>query len=107
MSSNPLEVSLLQPECSTYNHCIYVQVNNICTRKITEFFFITLVTSAGDVLRESNMSHDPGQAVAHFTISLPQGADVCSLHVRISAGNSAGMSAPTKTVEVGKLQFFL
>ena len=49
------------------------------------------------------MSHDPGQEVADFTISLPQSVDVCSLHVRISAGNSAGMSAPSEAVEVGKL----
>ena len=93
---------MLQPECSTYNHCFYVQVNNMCTRRITEFFFITLVTSAGDILWESNISHEPGE-VADFNISLPQGADVCSFHVRISAGNSAGMSAPSEAVVVGKL----
>ena len=62
-----------------------------------------MLTSAGGVLKESNMSHDPGQAVADFTISLPQSVDVCSLHVRISAGNSAGMSALSEAVEVGKL----
>ena len=49
------------------------------------------------------MSHDPGQAVADFTISLPQTVDVCTLHVRISAGNSAGLSSPSEAVEVGKL----
>ena len=68
-----------------------------------EFFHITVLTSAGGVLKESNMTHDPGQAVADFTISLPQSVDVCSLHVRVSAGNSAGMSAPSEAVEVGKL----
>ena len=103
MSSNPLEVSLLQPECSTYNHCFYVQVNNICTRRIPEFFLITPMTPTGGVLWESNITHEPGQAVADFNISLPQGVEVCSLHVRISAGNSAGMSAPSEAVVVGKL----
>ena len=47
------------------------------------------------------MSHEPGQAVANFTISLSQSVDVCSLYVRISAGNSAGTSAPSEAVEVG------
>ena len=77
-------------------------MNNVCTRRIPEFFFITLVTAEG-VSKESNMSHDPGQAVADFTISLPQTVDVCTLHVRISAGNSAGLSSPSEAVEVGKL----
>ena len=63
------------------------------------------MTSAGRALRELNLSHDPGQPVAHFTISLPQSVDVCSLHVRIRAGNGAGMSAPSEAVEVGKKQF--
>ena len=49
------------------------------------------------------MTHEPGQAVANFTISLPPSVDVCSLHVRIRAGNNAGMSAPSEAVEVGKL----
>ena len=46
--------------------------------------------------------HQQGE-VADFTISLPQTVDVCSLDVKISAGNSAGMSSPSETVEVGKL----
>ena len=62
------------------------------------------MTSTGSVFNETRQ-HDPGQAVADFTISLPQSVDVCSLHVRIRAGNSAGMSAPSEVVEVGKLQF--
>ena len=68
-----------------------------------EFFHTTVLTSTGSVLKESNMTHDPGQAVANFTISLPQSVDVCTLHVRVGAGNSAGISAPSETVEVGKL----
>ena len=51
------------------------------------------------------MSREPGEAVTDFTVSLPQSVDVCTLRVRISAGNSAGMSAPSEAVEVGKLQF--
>ena len=61
------------------------------------------MTTAGGVFGELNMTHEPGEAVADFTISLPQSVDVCSLHVRISAGNSAGMSPPSEPVEVGKL----
>ena len=79
----------------------------LCPVRMPEFFLITLMTPDGSVLKESNMPHQPGQAVADFTISLPQSVDVCSLHVRISAGNSAGMSAPSEAVEVGKLHFFL
>ena len=63
------------------------------------------MTSDGSVLNETRQ-HELGE-VADFTISLPQGVDVCSLHVRIRAGNSAGMSAPSEAVEVGKLQFYL
>ena len=70
-----------------------------------EFFLITLVTSDGSVLNETRQ-HEPGQAIADFTISLPQSVDVCSLHVRIRAGNSAGMSAPSEAVEVGKCSYF-
>ena len=57
--------------------------------------------SSGSVLNETRQ-HEPGE-VADFTISLPQSVNVCSLHVRIRAGNSAGMSAPSEAVEVGKL----
>ena len=68
-----------------------------------EVFHTTVLTSAERVLKESNIAHDPRQAVANLTISVPQNVDVCSLHVRVSAGNSAGMSAPSEAVEVGKL----
>ena len=51
------------------------------------------------------MSHELGQAVANFNISLPPSVDVCTLFVKISAGNSAGMPSPSEAVEVGKLQF--
>ena len=74
----------------------------VCTSRIPEFFLITLVDSTGSGL---NMTHDPGQPVANFTISLPPSMDVCSLHVRVSAGNSARMSAPSEAVEVGELPY--
>ena len=61
------------------------------------------MSPTGSVLNETRQ-HQPGQAVADFTFSLPPSVDVCSLHVRISAGNSAGLSAPSEAVGVGKLQ---
>ena len=64
-----------------------------------EFFIITLMTNETIAARQ----HQPGQTQADFTISLAQTVDVCSLRVTIRAGNSAGMSAPSKAVEVGKL----
>ena len=60
------------------------------------------MTLGGSVFNETRQ-HQAGQAVADFNISLPQSVDVCSLHVRIRAGNNAGMSAPSEAVEVGKL----
>ena len=60
------------------------------------------MTSAGTILNETRQHQ---HAITDFTISLPQNMDACSLHVRISAGNSAGMSAPSEPVEIGKLQF--
>ena len=59
------------------------------------------MTLVGNILNETRQ-HQPGQPIANFTISLPQSVDVCSLHVRIRAGNSAGMSAPSEAIEVGK-----
>ena len=64
------------------------------------------MTPDGRALNETTQ-HQPGQEVANFTISLPQNVDVCSLRVRISAGNSAGMSAPSEAVEVGKCNLLL
>ena len=84
-------------------------MDTVCTSRIPEFLIITLITSAGRVLWESNITHELGQELADFTISLvslPPSVNVCTLHVRISAGNSAGMSAPSEAVEVGKLGHF-
>ena len=86
------------------DHCCGLQVDVVCTSRIPEFFLITLMTSTGSVLNETRQ-HQLRQEVADFTISLPPSVDVCSLHVRISAGNSAGMSSPSEAVVVGKLQF--
>ena len=75
----------------------------VCISRMPQYFVITWMTSDGSVVNETiTVPHQPGQAVANFAISLPQTVDVCSLHVRISAGNSAGMSAPSEAVEVGK-----
>ena len=52
------------------------------------------------------MTHELGQENADYTISLvslPQNVDICTTVARISAGNSAGMSAPSEAAEVGKL----
>ena len=65
--------------------------------------YYTMMTSAGRDLKELNIRHNQGQPVANFNISLPQSVDVCTLHVRISAENSAGMSAPSEAFGVGKL----
>ena len=73
----------------------------MCINRLPEYFLITV--SSDERVYNETRQHQPGQAVADFTISLSQSVDVCSLRVRISAGNSAGMSAPTEAVEVGKL----
>ena len=87
-------------ECSTLS--LFLQVDDVCINRLPEYFLIT-VSSDESVFNETRQ-HQPGQAVADFNISLPQSVNVCSLHVRISAGNSAGMSAPSEAVEVGKSQ---
>ena len=63
------------------------------------------MSSTGRILVELNTTHELGQINADFTISLvslPQNVDICTTVVRISAGNSAGVSAPSEAVEVGK-----
>ena len=71
----------------------------MCINRLPKYFVIT-VSSDESVLNETTRQHQPGQAVADFTISLPQSVNLCSLHVRMSAGNSAGMSSPSEAVEV-------
>ena len=73
--------------------------------RMPEFFLIILMSSTGRILVELNMTHELGQINADFTISLvslPQNVDICTTVVRISAGNSDGVSAPSEPVEVGK-----
>ena len=82
-----------------------MQVDTVCISRVPELFLFTLMASTQLVMKEFNMSHEPGQPVADFTISLSKTIDVCTLHVRISAGNSAGMSAPSEAVVASKLQF--
>ena len=79
-----------------------------CVSRMPNFFFITLMTSTGRILGELNMTHELGQENADYTInlrlvSLPQNVDICTTVVRIRAGNSDGMSAPSEAVEVGEL----
>ena len=72
----------------------------MCINRLPKYFVIT-VSSDERVFNETRQ-HRLRQPVANFNISLPPSVDVCSLHVRISAGNSAGMSSPGEAVEVGK-----
>ena len=64
------------------------------------------MNSTGSFFNETTRQHQPGQAVADFAISLPQSVDVCPLRVRISAGNSAGLSPPSEAIVVGKVYFY-
>ena len=76
-----------------------------CVSRMPEFFLITLMTSTGRILIELNMTYELGQENANFTISLvslPKYVDICTNVVRITAGNSAGMSGPSEAVVVGK-----
>ena len=75
----------------------------MCTSRIPKFFLITLLTTDGHILHETTVTHQSEDTVAYFNISLPPSVDVCSLHVRIRAGNSAGMSAPSNITVTGKL----
>ena len=79
----------------------------MCPSRMPEFFLITLLTTDGHIPHETTIPHQPEDMVAHFTISLPQNVDGCTLHVRISAGNSAGMSAPSDIVVTGMLYSLL
>ena len=77
----------------------------MCVSRMPEFFLITLMTSTGRILIELNVTHELGQENANFTISLvslPKYVDICTNVVRITAGNSAGMSGPSEAVVVGK-----
>ena len=56
------------------------------------------MTPTEGILNELTIQHEPGQVVTDFNVSMPQSVDVCTIHVRISAGNSAGMSAPSEAV---------
>ena len=75
-----------------------LQVTDSCEMKIPNFFNITVMTSDRVVIK--TVQHDY-QSRSQVRIELPQNVDMCSLHVNISAGNSAGMSSPTE-IEVGR-----
>ena len=61
------------------------------------------MTPTGRVLRVLKRSYH--SRVADFVIQLIQSMDLCILLVRISAGNSAGLSLPSETAVFGKLEF--
>ena len=61
------------------------------------------MNSNGRALRTITRPYRSG--VVDFVIRLPQDMDLCILLVRISAGNSAGLSLPSETAVVGKLEF--
>ena len=75
----------------------------MCTSRMPEYFLITLLTTDGHILHETTVTHQPEDTVANFTISLPPSVDECTLHVRISAGNSAEISSPSDIAVTGKL----
>ena len=54
---------------------------------------------------ELNTTQQLGQDFTISLLSLPQKVDVCTLRVRISAGNSAGMSSLSEAVEVGEFYY--
>ena len=64
------------------------------------YFLITVIMNSGRTINTTTVEYDH-QPRFHNIIDLPQNADMCSLHVNISAVNSAGMSPPTK-IKVGK-----
>ena len=68
----------------------------------TPNYFVITVTNSSRTINTTTVSHDhqSGSQVT-IRIELPQNADMCSLVVSISAGNSAGMSSPTE-IEVGR-----
>ena len=89
--------------CQHCLRCSFPQVNDLCTLRIPDYFLVT-VTSADGVIITTVQHQHPATTVRIVTIpvTLPQNVDECYLIVRISAGNSAGMSSPTEST-IGKL----
>ena len=83
-----------------------MQMDAMCTSRMPEYFLITLLTTDGHILHKITVTHQLEDTVAYFPVSLPQNVEVCTLHVRINAGNSAGMSAPSEIAVTGKLYKF-
>ena len=79
----------------------HLQVTEPCKTRTPEYFVITVMNSG----RTANTTtieydHQSGPQVT-IRIELPQNVDMCSLHVNISVGNSAGMSLPAE-IDVGR-----
>ena len=78
-----------------------LQVSEPCKMR-TPNYFVIIVMNSGRRINATTVPHDHqlGSQLA-ITIDLSQNVDMCSLHVNIRAGNSAGMSPPTE-IEVGR-----
>jgi len=65
-----------------------------CTVRIPDYFHVTVMSTDGVII--TNVQHP----VTTIRVTLPQNVVKC-LIVRISVGNSAGLSSPTE-ISVGK-----
>ena len=65
-----------------------------CTVRLPDYFHITVLSADGMII--TTVQHP----VTTIRVTLPQNVEKC-LIVRISAGNSAGLSSPTE-ISVGK-----
>ena len=80
---------------------LLLQVSEPCKTRTPDYFVITVMNSGRRINATTvEYDHQSGSQVT-TRIELPHNVDSCSLCVNISAGNSAGMSPPTK-IEVGK-----
>ena len=89
-----------------HQHCLrcsFPQVTDLCTVRIPDYFLVTVTSADGVII--TTVQHQHPATTVHITtipVTLPQNVDECYLIVRISAGNSAGMSSPTEST-IGKL----
>ena len=59
--------------------------------RMPDYFLVTVMSTDGMII--TTVQHP----VTTIHVTLPQNVDECNLIVRISAGNSAGMSSSTET----------
>ena len=77
------------------NTVFNAQVTDLCRVRTPNSFLVNVMSTDGDVIRSVQHPVDTIHVPLHLNV------DDC-LIVRISAGNSAGMSSPTE-ITVGKL----